>query len=532
MSSSVPESQLTAIAPAQRASAQTTTRWAAGIAEQSAALRRPVADRIVFLGLTPSRDSQDALLSQRIQGAVSDVTLYCPAGVESQLAALLTPASGAIATLIVAGAPAEPSWAELAAFLADVLPRIEQQETANQRPYRELRSISASPIEHLTAACVKICRPAARWTAELVTAPSAPSIPGSATQVQADALFQLLGAGLIEAGYRLEELPERLGELAELATLGLADAVVFETPEQAADVLGRCPVPEVAARARTVMRVTQQPAEIVKLVVWDLDETFWEGTLAEDGEVRIPEENIHALKELTSRGIVSSICSKNHHDAALAVLAERGLADYFVFPRIAFVPKGEAVKQLIADMGLRAANVLFIDDNPGNLAEVAYYNPGIRTLGARDLPGLLLLPGIEGKPDPDHTRLGHYRLLEDRRGAQATAISNEEFLRSSGLRVQLRPSRTEDAERIHDMIMRTNQLNFTKRRTSREEVGALLADPAGRSATVRVQTTSATTASSAGTSCVMASSSTSSSPAAPSTSVWSNTSTPISGIRA
>jgi FkbH-like protein len=460
---------------------------AAGVAEDRAGLPRPVAETIVFLGLTPAHDSDGALLSARIQAAPSDVTLYCSGDVESRLEALLAPAADTLASLIGAGAPADPSWPEVTALLADVLPRIDQQETANQRPYRELRSISAAPLEHLTAACVKIGRPAARWTAELVSAPSAPSVPGRATQVEADALFQLLAAGLVEAGYPLDELPERLDELVELTTLGLADAVVFETSEQAADVLGRCPVPEVAARARTVLRVSQAPSEIVKLVVWDLDETFWEGTLAEDGEVRIPEENIHALKELTGRGIVSSICSKNHHDAALAVLAAHGLSDYFVFPRIAFVPKGEAVKQLIADMGLRAANVLFLDDNPGNLAEVAFYNPGIRTLDAQDLPGLLLLPGIEGKPDPDHTRLGHYRLLEDRHGAQAAASSNEEFLRSSGLRVQLRPARPEDAERIHDMIMRTNQLNFTKRRSSLEEVGALLADPAARSATVRVQ---------------------------------------------
>jgi FkbH-like protein len=227
--------------------------------------------------------------------------------------------------------------------------------------------------------------------------------------------------------------------------------------------------------------------EMIKLVIWDLDDTFWRGTLAEEGEVWVPEEHVQALKELTGRGIVNSICSKNHHDAAREVLERHGVWDLFVFPRIAFVPKGEAVKRLIADMGLRAANVLFVDDNATNLAEVEFYNPGIRVLDALELAALLDLPGAEGKPDPEYQRLGHYRLLEERHRAQAVASSNEDFLRASGLRVELTPTRMQDVERIHDMVMRTNQLNFTKKRVTRDEVAALLADPAGRSATVRVQ---------------------------------------------
>lgn len=243
----------------------------------------------------------------------------------------------------------------------------------------------------------------------------------------------------------------------------------------------------ISATAGTPGQAGGATVEMIKLVVWDLDDTFWRGTLAEDGEVRIPEENVAALEELTDRGIVNAICSKNHHDRARAVLEERGLWEYFVFPRIAFAPKGEAVRQLIADMGLRAANVLFVDDNTTNLAEVEFYNPGIRVLDAAELSTLLTIPGIEGKPDPGHTRLRHYQLLERRNEAQGRATSNEDFLRSSELRIELTPSRPEDAPRIHDMVMRTNQLNFTKQRISLAEVEELLADPAGRSGTVRVR---------------------------------------------
>ncbi len=49
--------------------------------------------------------------------------------------------------------------------------------------------------------------------------------------------------------------------------------------------------------------------EKIKLIVWDLDDTFWSGTLSE-GDVVVPEQNINLIRRLTDIGIVNSICSK------------------------------------------------------------------------------------------------------------------------------------------------------------------------------------------------------------------------------
>ena len=47
----------------------------------------------------------------------------------------------------------------------------------------------------------------------------------------------------------------------------------------------------------------------IKLVIWDLDETFWSGILSEE-EPECIEKNVCLVKHLAERGIVSSICSK------------------------------------------------------------------------------------------------------------------------------------------------------------------------------------------------------------------------------
>src|SRR5262249_57735 len=116
----------------------------------------------------------------------------------------------------------------------------------------------------------------------------------------------------------------------------------------------------------------------VKLVVWDLDETFWRGTLTEEG-IDPVQRNIDIVAELPSRGLLNSTCSKNGVEQTKAKLVELGVWDWFVFPSISFNPKGKAVAEMIEGAALRAENVLFIDDNKLNLEEVKFFNPGIMT---------------------------------------------------------------------------------------------------------------------------------------------------------
>lgn len=53
------------------------------------------------------------------------------------------------------------------------------------------------------------------------------------------------------------------------------------------------------------MSQTNETAEAVRLVIWDLDDTFWKGTLTEGGIEPIL-ENIELVKLLSARGIVNS----------------------------------------------------------------------------------------------------------------------------------------------------------------------------------------------------------------------------------
>ena len=210
-----------------------------------------------------------------------------------------------------------------------------------------------------------------------------------------------------------------------------------------------------------------------KLVIWDLDETFWKGTLSESDVEMIP-QNIELVKELTNRGIMNSIVSKNDYDKAMDVLKKWNISEYFVFPKIQWQPKGEKVKSLLEEMKLRAENVLFVDDNSFNRAEVEYYNKGISSIHPKDLFDILDDPAFKGQDDHLHSRLNHYHIMEERSLAETKYSSNEEFLISSHIKIQICADCLSEEARIFEMIQRTNQLNYTKIRCNEEELHTLL----------------------------------------------------------
>lgn len=77
----------------------------------------------------------------------------------------------------------------------------------------------------------------------------------------------------------------------------------------------------------------------IKLIIWDLDDTFWSGTLSE-GPITPIIENMELIPMLTERGIVNMICSKNDEIPAEKELAKLGLDVFFVFNSINWLPKG------------------------------------------------------------------------------------------------------------------------------------------------------------------------------------------------
>lgn len=213
----------------------------------------------------------------------------------------------------------------------------------------------------------------------------------------------------------------------------------------------------------------------IKLIVWDLDETLWHGTLSE-GNIDMPKENIELIKNAVDAGVMCSICSKNDENQVKKQMSEFELDELFVFQSINWSPKGKRVKQIIQEMNLREPNVLFIDDNPSNRGEVQHECPNIMVSDVDIIQKLIEYFDVCEKKDENHKRLNQYKVLEEKVAFKANFGSNEDFLHVSKIHVEIKNDCLNHIERIHDLILRSNQLNFTKERSSLEELTNTLND--------------------------------------------------------
>ncbi len=218
---------------------------------------------------------------------------------------------------------------------------------------------------------------------------------------------------------------------------------------------------------------------MIKLIIWDLDDTLWRGTLAEGDDVELFPERVNAIKKLNQQGVVHSICSKNDFETAKAKLEEFGVYEEFVFPEINFAAKGQQVQQILADMNLRAPDVVFVDDNIHNLREVASVVEGIVTFDANDPEFDEFLESAIEETRGGKSRVEKYRIMEAKRAARrVVGGSNEDFLRSSNIRMTV--VRTQEnfpfADRIEELVNRTNQLNFLKTRVEPGTLAPFIVD--------------------------------------------------------
>jgi FkbH-like protein len=217
-----------------------------------------------------------------------------------------------------------------------------------------------------------------------------------------------------------------------------------------------------------------------KCVVWDLDHTLWHGVLIEDGrerlrlKPRIPE----ILQTLDEHGVLISALSKNDPRDALAALREFGIGDFFLFPQISWNPKSIGIQQIAASLNIGLDSLLFVDDSPFERDEVQSVCPDVMVLDAAEYLNILSRPECQA-PVTEESRKRRllYRQQEGRDTAQKTFAGDySDFLRDCHLRLTIRPFAKANMDRVHELTQRTNQMNFSGMRYSREQLLALLDD--------------------------------------------------------
>ena len=229
----------------------------------------------------------------------------------------------------------------------------------------------------------------------------------------------------------------------------------------------------------TVEKKTKTGQPDIKCIVWDLDNTLWEGVLVEDSNVRLRLSVLDLIKRLDQKGIVMSLVSKNDAEKALEKLKELGIDEYFLYPQINWLPKSQNIQQIAKCLNIGLDTFAFIDDNPFELAEVGETLPMVRCISVDHLSSVVDDPRFAGSDSPDaKNRRQYYQTAALREQTQASFGDNYiDFLAHSNIKLTIKKYESGDFERVAELVQRTNQLNFSGKKYKREEIADLVRRP-------------------------------------------------------
>jgi len=218
-----------------------------------------------------------------------------------------------------------------------------------------------------------------------------------------------------------------------------------------------------------------------KCLVWDLDNTLWEGILVEDGA-----ENLHLkpgiveiIKQLDNRGILHSIASKNNAEDVLRVLKRWNLDEYFLYPQISWQPKSQSVQQIAKSLNIGLDSIILIDDSKFERAEVIDACPGVRAIPETAYLSLVDRPEFQApNTEESRGRRRMYQVQAIREVTQGTFKNDySAFLKHCDIKLHLFPLSAQNIIRVHELTQRTNQMNFSGNRYQLSQLEEMLQQP-------------------------------------------------------
>lgn len=223
------------------------------------------------------------------------------------------------------------------------------------------------------------------------------------------------------------------------------------------------------------------PADKVKCVAWDLDNTLWRGVLIEDGakKITIPDENIRCIRDLDERGIIQTVVSKNNHDEAWKIVEQYGLQDYFIYPAINWAPKSANLKKIAKKINIGLDTFALIDDSAFERAEVNSALPQVRVYTEKEIDNLLLKEEfiVPVSEESRSRRISYLTQIQREKVQEQFGSDISSFLKDCQIILTIFvPTESNHQKRCFELIQRSNQLNLSSRRYTEDAFYALLAD--------------------------------------------------------
>ena len=225
------------------------------------------------------------------------------------------------------------------------------------------------------------------------------------------------------------------------------------------------------------LKVVKGYGKRIKCVVVDLDNTMWDGILRDDGieGINVYHNRLTVLDFLTRRGILLAIASKN--DSSIQPLVDDvlgSISDSFIIKKINWNDKAQNLMEIAQELNIGLDSIAFFDDNPYERDQIQLFLPDVLVLPETEIIHTLNRIEFEpiGKITKESAKRTQLYTEQKKREIDETkfALDKEGFLLSCDLELWMREAKDVNLSRVTELIQRTNQLNATAVRYSKEEI--------------------------------------------------------------
>jgi FkbH-like protein len=207
------------------------------------------------------------------------------------------------------------------------------------------------------------------------------------------------------------------------------------------------------------------PADKVKCVCWDLDNTLWDGVIGDDGEngVTPNQKLISMIKEMDNRGILQSVVSKNDFDIAWKKIKSLKLENYFLYPAIHWNPKSESIKKIANELGINVNSFAVIDDSEWERNEIISALPNLRTYDPKNIANILDQDEFIHPITNETKNRRQMYMTEASRKAISVDWGNDinGFLKNCQMEMRIKHPSDEEQKRCMELLQRSNQFNLS-----------------------------------------------------------------------
>jgi methoxymalonate biosynthesis protein len=198
---------------------------------------------------------------------------------------------------------------------------------------------------------------------------------------------------------------------------------------------------------------------ILKLVIWDLDNTILTGILEEgDEEINPVADNL--MRRLNERGILQALATQNPPDVVPAAIERCGWAHLFVRVEADLGPKVKKVRRILDAVDIDPPDTAFVDEDPFERGAISAQVSDLTAWSIADLASYLDHHNEPILTQEARRRPQMMREQQARDRDEKDARSYADFLRSCHIQITIRPYMAEDAGRAEELLTRTHRMNL------------------------------------------------------------------------